>query len=434
MRTHRSMFRERAVMPHHRPSPVRSVGWLATASILSLLVWSFVARIPEIARTRGQVDPRGASSLVQSLEGGQIVDILIREGQLVDKGQPLVRFEPLRTETDINQLESRMVFLTLEAERLKAYVEERAPDFSQYKDAYPLFVEQQNDILSAQRAELRSEIRVWDEQLEQKRQSLDAFRKKQPVLEQQLASAVEMTGIFSDLHKKGIATRVELINAQQRVSEFQKELEEHRGMRGVVSKEIAEIKESRERATLNKFADAQNQRAKTLAELAEIKQRLNERQTSLQRLVIVSPTKGVVKKLPFTTTGAVVNPSEIIAEIIPLDVDLIVQVQVSPRDIGFVQAGMPVNIRIDTYDYSRYGVLAGTLTRLSPSTFTGDRGELYYVGEVTPEKLYLGNDPEKCLLLPGMTAEVDIITGEKTIFEYLLKPVLTLTSRGFSER
>ena len=434
MSKHKSMFRERAVMPHRRPSPVRGVAWLVALLILSLLVWSFVAKIPEVARTRGQVEPHGDISLVQSLEGGQIVDILVKEGQTVEKGQPLIRFEPLRTETDVNQLRSRQVFLELEAERLKAFVDEREPDFTEYLESHPLFVEQQREILAAQRAELRAELRAWHEQFQQKRQTLMAVERNLPVLTKQLTAAAEVATMFRTLIKKGIATRIELLGAQQRVSEFQKELEELKGRRQVLRKEILEVRENQERARHNQFAAAQNTRAQMLSELAEIRQRLNERRTSLERLVISSPTKGIIKSLLFTSRGAVVNPSEVIAEIVPVDVDLVVQVQVSPRDIGFVHVGLPVNIRVDTYDYSRYGVLAGTLTRLSPSTFTGPNGELYYMGEVTPEKSYLGNDPGKSMLLPGMTAEVDIITGEKTIFQYLLKPVFTLASEGFTER
>jgi len=421
-------------MPHRRPSPVRGVAWLVALLILSLLAWSFVAKIPEVARTRGQVEPHGKISLVQSLEGGQIVDILIKEGQSVEKGEPLIRFEPLQTETDVNQLQSRMVFLELEAERLKAFVNERDPDFSQWIENYPLFVEQQMEILIAQRAELRAEVRAWHEQYEQKQQSLNAVRKKLPVLERQLKASSEISEMYRKLKEKGVASRVELLGAQQRESEFQKEMAELRGMRQVLRKEIREVRENQERVRQNLFTAAQTKRAQMLSELAENRQRLNERQTSLDRLLISSPTKGIVKSLMFTSPGAVVNPSEVIAEIVPLDVDLVVQVQVSPRDIGFVHAGQSVNIRVDTYDYSRYGVLEGTLTKLSPSTFTGPNGELYYVGEVTPVRSYLGSIPGKSMLLPGMTAEVDIITGEKTVFQYLLKPVFTMASKGFQER
>ena len=434
MSKHKSMFRERSVMPHRRPSPVRVVVWLVALLTLSLIGWSLVAKIPEVARTRGQVEPHGDISLVQSLEGGQIIDILVKEGQAVELGQPLIHFEPLRTETDVNQLRSRIVFLELEAERLKAFSDEREPDFIAYLNSHPLFVEQQQEILAAQRAELRAELRAWHEQLQQKQQSLIAMDKKLPVLEKQIKASAEIASMFETLSKKGVATRVEFLGAQQRLSEFQKEMEGLKGMRQVLRKEILEVRENQERVRHNMFAAAQNNRAQMLSELAEIRQRLNERQTSLDRLVISSPTKGIIKSLLFTSRGAVVNPSEIIAEIVPVDVDLVVQVQISPRDIGFVHAGLPVNIRIDTYDYSRYGVIAGTLTRLSPSTFTGPNGELYYMGEVTPAKSYLGNTPGKTILLPGMTGEVDIITGEKTIFQYLLKPVFTLAKEGFTER
>ena len=429
-----TMFLERSVMSHRRPTTIRVIVWLITLFIFSLLGWSFVAKVPEVARTRGQVVPRGDVILVQSLEGGLIVDLLVKEGETVEKDQPLARFEPLKTETDVNQLTSRIVYLELEAERLKAFVDEREADFTPYRARHPLFVDQQEQLLTAQRAELNANLGALHEQLLQKRQSLRALDKKLPVLKGQLDSSNEIVTMYENLIKENVATRLELLNAQQRRSEFQKELEELYGMRSVLEQEIKEIRERKKSTRQNTISDAQNKRANILSELSEIRQRLNERQTSLDRLLIISPAKGIIKSLPFSIRGAVVNPSEVLAEIVPVNVDLVVEIQVSPRDIGFIHAGQAVTIRVDTYDYSRFGTLQGSLTKISPTTFTGPNGELFYKGEVTPVRNFLGADSTKNALLPGMTAEVDIITGEKTIFQYLLKPVFTLAHEGFTER
>lgn len=421
-------------MAYKRPSPLRAITWLVLLFIIVLLSWSFVAKVPEVARTRGQVEPLGDLVLIQSLEGGQIVDILVQEGQAVEKGAPLMRFEPLQTETDVRQLESRTVFLNLEAERLQAFVEERDPDFSDYRAKYPVFVAQQERLLDAKRREMHAELRALQEQLSQKKQSRAALDKERLVLLGQIESAKSVTDIYKDLAKKNVATKLELINAEQRESEFRKELESINGTREVLIKEMQEIEEQKSSVKESMFSAAEQARAAILSELAEADQRLNERQTSLERLLIVSPAKGIIKQLQYTKPGAVVNPSEVLAEIVPLDVGLVVEVQISPRDIGFVHVGQDVTIRVDTYDYARYGVLNGVLSKLSPTTFKGPKGELYYVGEVSPEQAFLGDNPDMSRLLPGMTAEVDIITGEKTIFQYLLKPVFTLAHQSFKER
>lgn len=428
------LFRERNITPARTAKPVRLVAWLAILFIFTMVAWSFVARIPEVSRTRGQVEPKGDMILVQSFEGGQIVEFLVKEGQLVERGQPLIRFEPLKTETDVKQLLSRMVFLELEIERLRAFVSETDPDFLKYKKSNRLFVEQQEQLLLAQKAELDSEIRALREQKQQKRQSLEALKNKRPVLVDQLNSAHEISNIYKDLQNKKVASWLEYQNAKQRESEFKKEMEELDGTRRVIEKELLEIEEKKRTIRRNFFTDAQELRSKALSELTEVKQRLNERQTSLDRLLISSPETGIIKSLPFTTVGAVVNPSEVLAEILPVDVDLMVEVQISPREIGFIHEGQNVTIRVDTYDYARYGALKGVMEKISPTTFTGPKGELYYVGEVAPQKKFLGNDPTQNILIPGMTAEVDIITGEKTIFQYLLKPVFTLAHNSFTER
>ena len=432
--THKSMFRERSVLTYRRPSPLRGIVWLVLILVLCLLGWTVVAKVPEVAKTRGQIKPTGDTILVQSLEGGQIVEIMAQKGQEVLKGQPLIRFEPLKTETDVKQLQARTIFLKLEAERLRAFVEQRTPDFSAYRKQYPQFVEQQESLLTAQTAEMRAQLQALQEQQHQKENAIRSLDNEQVVLDKQIETATSATKIYKALSKKKIVSQLDLINAQQKESEFFKELEGLKRNREALEKEIQELLEKKEGVKQTLFTSAQKRRAEILSELAEADQRLNERQTTLDRLLITSPVRGIIKSLNFPKPGAVVNPSEVLAEIVPLDVDLMVEVQVSPRDIGFVYVGQPVIIRVDTYDYSRYGVIEGMLTKLSPTTFTGPKGELYYVGEVTPSQQYLGKDPKKGVLLPGMTAEIDIITGEKTIFQYLLKPVFTLANDSFKER
>lgn len=428
------MFRERSVLPYHRPSPLRGIVWLVVILAFSLLGWTAFAKVPEVAKTRGQIKPTGDVLLVQSLEGGQIVEILAQKGQEVQKGQPLIRFEPLKTETDVNQLRVRTTFLKFEAERLRAFVEQHEPDFSTYNEQYQKVVEQQVLLLTAQNAEMHAQLQALQEQQLQKESSIRSLTNEQVVLDKQIESATSATRIYRKLFKKKVVSKLDLINAEQKEAEFIKELEGLKRSRKALEKEVQELIEKKKGVKQTLFASAQKRRAEILSELAEVHQRLNERQTTLDRLLITSPARGIIKSLNFPKSGAVVNPSEVVAEIVPLDVDLVVEVQVSPRDIGFVYVGHPVIVRVDTYDYARYGVLEGTLTKLSPTTFTGPKGELYYVGEVTLSQQYLGKDPKKGILLPGMTTEVDIITGEKTIFQYLLKPVFTLANDSFKER
>ncbi len=428
------MFRERSVMPHRRPSPLRVVTWFIIMFVFGMLFWASLAKVPEVARTRGQVIPVGDIITIQALEGGQLVELFVREGQEVSKGQVLARFEPIKAETDVNQLVSRTAYLELEAERLAAFVEGRNADFSKFSKAYYPFVLQERQVLYAQKEEMRTRLLALNEQLKQKEKTLAAIDAKLPVLRGQLTSSAEVSSLYRALGKQNITSKLELLNAQQREAEFRKEMAELKGTQQVLLKEIEEVKQQIENAKQGIYTEAQRERSKVLLELAEAKLRLKERRSSLQRHIIVSPAKGIVKELPFQSPRAVVTPGEIVAEVVPVDVDLIVEVQISPRDIGFVEVGQPVTIRIDTFDYSRYGALPGTLDHISPTTFTGPNGELYYVGEVVPERSYIGDKSAKRQIFPGMTAEVDITTGQKTVLQYLLKPIFTLTEKGFTER
>jgi HlyD family type I secretion membrane fusion protein len=429
-----SMYYERSARPTREAAAVHTVMILLTGLILALLAWSLIARIPEVARTRGQIIPAAKVQSIQSYEGGQIVELMVAEGETVAKGQPIARFEPVKAETDVKQLLSRTASLELEAERLQAFAEDRYPDFSKYQDSFPELVAQQAKQLSAQKDDLLAQTRVFVEQLAQKQRSIDTIRNKLPMLASQLESSMTIVQAYQKLKDEKITSNLEYLNAQQRATEYQKELEGLHGAQKVLDKEMLEIREKMKRLVNEQQSLAETTRSKVLADLNEANERLTERQASLDRMVINSPANGIVKSLPFATPGAVIKPGEVLAEIVPLDNPLIIEIQISPKDIGFVRTGQPATIRVDTYDYSRYGTLEGTLTHVSPTTFTGPKGELYYDGKVAPAKSFLGFEEKRNRLLPGMTADVDIVTGEKTVFEYLLKPVYTLRETAFRER
>lgn len=431
---HTSMFLERSVTHRRSVSPMRIVVWIIVLLIFAFIAWATLARVPEVARTRGQVIPLGKVLNIQSLEGGQIVSLLVSEGQTVEKGQPLVRFEPLKTATDVNQLASRTAAIELDAERLRAFVEGGEPNFGSYQEKYPKFADQQRKLLRAQRAELDAEISVLSNQLIQKQKAVEAINRQLPVVRKQIRSSREIAQTYEKLSKQKIASRLELLNAQQRESEFRKEAEELEGMKKVLTNELIEIAEKKKSLRHNRIKAAEDERSELLAELSETSSRLSERRTSLDKLLMVSPVDGIIKALPFSSPGAVVKPGETLAEIVPLNVALVIEVHISPRDIGFVHVGQEARVRIDTFDYSRYGALEATLTKVSPTTFTGPKGEIFYKGEVTPKASVIGEGSATGTLLPGMTASADIVTGHKTVFQYLLKPVFTVANQGFQER
>jgi HlyD family secretion protein/adhesin transport system membrane fusion protein len=182
------------------------------------------------------------------------------------------------------------------------------------------------------------------------------------------------------------------------------------------------------------FAEAYEKRAAGSGELRQVEEELAALKERVAETVVRSPVSGTVQSVPKTRVGEVIEPGGKVAEIVPGDEGLHLVVRLAPRDVGFVHQGQPAKIKIDAFDYSRYGALDGTVERVSPTTFVDERGVAYYEIDVGLDRSYFGDDPEQYALVPGMTGEADIKTGDKTVFQYMWKPVYTNLDLAFTER
>ena len=225
-----------------------------------------------------------------------------------------------------------------------------------------------------------------------------------------------------------------MLETQQKYDSYIRELKNLEGRRGVVEKTIQNLQKQLEQRIATLYKEVGENRTDAHSELIGVTARLKSSNLQIQQDTIVSPVDGIIQSIPNSSSGSVIQPGGTVAVIVPTTATALLEAKLSPRDIGFVRVGQKAKIKIDAYDYSRYGSIDGTVKKISPTTDADEKGGVYYKVQIDIEKPYFGNNPEVLHLLPGMTGEADIVTGEKTIFQYLWKPVFTNIRESFGER
>lgn len=401
--------------------------------IVGLIAWAAVAEIRESALARGQVIPAGSMLKVQHLEGGIVADILIEDGDIVERGQTLIRLESASAQAELEQLRAREAALALHAERLRAFVVGRAPDFAMGGD-HPELAADQQAILDVQSEARASQRRVLEARIAQQQAHAAALVGQRKSLERQVAILEEQLEMRGTLLKKGLVSRVVYLETERTLNRTRGELASVVGEAAKAIAAVREAKDSLEETDLGLRNDALKEMGEVTGELAEVREQLAKLEDRVARLAIVAPARGIVKGLVAKTVGGVVPPGETVMEIVPFDETLVAEVRISPRDIGHLQIGQEADVKVSTYDVSRFGSVAGTLQQISASTFEDEQGDPYYRAVIALAEDHVGDDPEANLILPGMVVDVAINTGSKSVMQYLLKPVYHGFNGAFSER
>lgn len=417
-----------------RPPRLASyVSVLGLVAVLGFLGWSAVAEVTERAVVNGQVMPAGRVQAVQHLEGGIVSEILVGEGQLVAAGQPLLRLSPTSPVADREQLRAREVALALRAERLRAFAEGREPDLA-FGLEYPDLVADQHSIYRTQDSARREQLGVLARRVEQRRAELASFKEQESSLRRQVAILTEQLGMRQALLDKGLVSRVVFLETERAVTQANAQLAALLGEMSRASEAVGEAELQQVELQASLANDALEQMGTTTAELAEVREQLGKLEDRVERLVVLAPSDGVVQGLSVTTLGGVVGPGQILAEVVPLDDEMIAEVRLDPRDIGHVEVGDPAVVRISTYDPMRFGTIPGKISTLSPSTFTSEQGDPFYKGVIMLAQNHVGRTGDRHLILPGMVVTADIVTGQKTLLEYLAKPIYRALDQAFGER
>lgn len=413
---------------------VRSAMVMLSVGFLALIAWSATTEIKETAITFGQVMPTSAVNKIQHLEGGIIEEIMVRDGDLVEKGQILLRLKADGAQAELSQTETRLGNLQLEAERFRALAEGREPDFTILHERYPELAQNQEEIYRIQTELDANQNEILQVQIKERNAELAQLSEQEATLRKSVDLLSQEVTMRRSLYEQGLNSKVLFLNIQRELNEAQGNLS------GVVA-EQARARETIAEAKLRLNELEKSQREESITELgrlggeiAQAREALRKLRDRVARLEIVAPTRGYIKGLQFTTIGGVIAPAQVVMELVPIDDVLIAETRISTEDIGHVHLGQPVTVKVSAFDFIRYGGIEGELVSISASTFVDEDGRPYYKGKVALEADAVGEGASAQKIIPGMTVQADIQTGERTLLQYLLKPVYVSLDQAFSER
>lgn len=416
------------------------IGVLLVAGIF----WAMITQVNEVASANGNVVPAGAIYSVQHLEGGVVREVNVRDGQLVDQGDVLMRLAPETAGgADLAQLRARLASLTLQIERLQAVIEGRDPafeavlsdlgDLSGIQDLQSIVTNQRELYLSTRENETR-QADVLRDQIAQQQAELNRLTALQESQEEEVALLEEQLGIRQELANRGLAARLTVIETERdynralgSLQETADNLARTQSALDEVETRLAELESRLRSEALDQLSTARSERAEVLEQLTGVSERV-------RRLDLVAPVRGLVQGMEVSNVGAVVQPGQLVMEIVPVGDDLEVEARVNPRDRGHIEVGQPAEVRVSSYDFARFGSVPATLDRISPSTFLDENQQPYYQVFLSLDRSHVGPDPSLNPILPGMTVQADIRTGSKKVIDYLLRPIIRGFSNAFDER
>lgn len=418
------------------PAFVRPILYMIAALVVIFVIWAALTRMKEVARAPGEIIPSGSAKLVQHLDGGVVAEILTDERKLVEQGQVLVRMDGAQADAEYKQMKARLDALRLREERLMAFTDERKPDFVKLGIEQPSLISNQQEIYVTQVATRDSTLSILDRQIAQRKQRVRQLQQALAVAKEQQTLTGELSDMRENLASRQLVNRTVLLETRRAqitaTGEVARLVEEI----GVTENELAE--------SVNRRTDTLNQsRRDALAELGSVRAEMAEVNETMQRLIarvsrleVRAPIRGYVLDMKVQNIGQVVQPGALLMQVVSDDnAALEAQVQIAPRDIGFVREGQPVNIRVTSFDYSRFGFVKGHLKRVSASSIvSSDNKTSYYQGLIELDHPYVGDVPGRNLLQSGMSIEAEILTGEKTLLVYLVKPLIDVVSMSFHER
>lgn len=418
------------------PRVVRVTLWAIFAFFIAMILWASLASIDEVTRGEGRAIPSSRLQKVQNLEGGIVAEVFVHEGEVVKAGAPLLRLDDTRFRSNAGETEADRLALQARIQRLTAQLNDAttltlAPEI--VKEA-PDIASGEMELFASVNKRIQSELAGLNEQLIQKKQELLDFQGKASQYRRSLGLQQQEVAMSEPLVAKGAISKVEVLRLRRGVVETQGQLD---SVTLAIPRAEAAIKEieSKVSETRGRY------RSEALGQLNEARTDLSKIEASgkaisdrVNRTLVTSPVRGVVQQLLVNTIGGVIQPGNDLVEIVPLDDKLLVEAKIRPQDIAFLRPGQEATVKFTAYDYTIYGGLKGTLEQISPDTVTDKDGKSFYIIRLRTDKNHLGTDEKPLLIIPGMVASVDIITGKKTVMAYLLKPILRARAEAFRER
>lgn len=417
------------------PSSLLRIAILFTfVGLLSFIVWAQNAEIDEVAVASGEVIPSGTVQTLQHIDGGTITNIAIEEGEIVKQGQILIQLDPTDTVGELKQMKTQETIWHLKAKRLLAFANVTEIDVSDIDLRFSDQINEQLELLRSQRLDFHNQQSVLVTQIDQRKSELSILQSQIEILKEQIKPLTEQMKIREGLLKSSTLSRYDFLDSKRQY------LQEKGNLNEMISKQksglqaISEAENRLQELNSRIRRDALDEMAIANSESLKLGEEVQRLEAALGRLNIVSPVDGVVQGMDVNSLGTVIKPGSPILSVVPIDQELIVEARIRPEDIGFLTIGQGATVKFTTYNYSRYGSVTGKLTYISATTFEDEQGESFYKAKIILDHPYVGDDPTKNLILPGMTAVADIHNGKKALLDYLLKPIHTTLTQSFRER
>ena len=413
----------------------RLVAWPVMILLAVSIGWANFATLDEVSIATGEVVPAGRIRVIQHLEGGIIQEIYVTEGDTVREGQTLLQLDLASGGTNQEELQVRIDSERLVKARLEA--EATGSELNFPEDVAlrrPAIVAAQRQAYEARRRELSSTIQVMREQVKQRVLEVEELTARSRAVESNYRLATERLKMSKSLLAEGLTAKMEHLELEAEVENLDGEM---KSLRPSLPKVEAAVEEARQRQqeTESRFRrEAQDQLGKIEENIARVTELLSVATAQGIRAEIKSSINGVVKNMRYNSIGNVVKPGEPIMELVPTGDRLVVEAKLNPIDRGYVNEGQAATVKISTYDFARYGGLEGIVIRVAPDSSTDEDGAPYFRVVVQTDKNFLGLREGNLPITPGMQATVDIHTGEKSVMDYLVKPVLKLRHEAFRER
>ena len=407
--------------------------WLALLAVMALLVWAYFAWIDEVVRGEGKVVPSQQVQIVQNLDGGVVEDILVRTGEVVEENQVLLRIDPTRYSASLGESEAEIFSLKAKAARLEALATGESLSMPEEVTlSAPDLAEMERRVWEARTKELQSNIAIAQEQLRQRQEELRETQANRDQAASSCALTSQELRMTRPLLQSGAVSEVDLLRLQRDVARY---CGEQRAAVAQIDRIQAAIQEAEKRLDETEISfrnQARTELSDVRAKLASLSQSHLALADKVRLSEVRSPVRGTIKSLHVHTRGGVVQPGKDLIEIVPADDTLLLEVHILPKDIGFLHPGQKASVKFTAYDFTVYGGLIGEVEQISADTIVDEKGQAFYIAKVRTDQVYVGDDNKP--IIPGMMAEVHILTGKRTVLQYLLKPVLRARENAFTER
>ena len=407
------------------PRGGRAIIWVVLALVVLFTVWAYYSEIEQVTRGDGKVVPSTQIQVVQNFEGGILSEIMIDVGQLVKKGQLLLRIDETRFSSSFNQ--NRVKYFLFKAKAARLLAEANGSDFEVPQEVIaekPKIGVREKELFEARKNEFDSSMQILQQQIRQREQEHKELTTKLEELTRTFALLTKELELTRPLVAQGAVSEVEVLHLERQGSMMQGEIATINQTIPKAESRLQEAKLELRENQLSFFNKAKAELNEVLAELEEVSASAIALEDRLRRTNVLSPVAGTINRILVNTVGGVIQPGMDLVEIVPLEDTLVVEAKIKPSDIGFLRPDQEAKVKFTAYDFTVYGGLDAKLEHISADSITDEQGFSYYSVRLRTNKNYIGPELNPLPIIPGMVASVDILTGKKTILSYLMKPVL----------